>query len=250
MTDTIVTFVLDKSGSMASCYDATIEAFNAYVKSLKEGDSGLNISFSLVQFDTVSIDTTWKNAPISDVTGLSRDNYKPHGGTPLIDAAYKAIKATEKRVAEVGGAPKVVICIQTDGQENSSREFTWEQLNDLIKEKTALGWQFNFMGVGLDAYTQSARMGLSSIQTMSYNSNNIGATRAAFAANAHNTTLYASGARGSTAYSSEQKLAAGDKHDPSVQTVTPDAAAAILQRDAKTRQSKAIVDDIDLSSAS
>jgi hypothetical protein len=33
----------------------------------------------------------------------------------------------------------VVICIQTDGQENSSTEHSWNELNALVKEKAALG---------------------------------------------------------------------------------------------------------------
>lgn len=243
MTKTLVTFVLDKSGSMQSCYAATVEAFNAYISELKKEPDDL--AFSLIQFDTVSIETTWKNAPLSDVTGLGPDNYKPNGGTPLIDAAYKAIKATEKRANELT-SPKVIICIQTDGQENSSREYTWDQLNDLIKEKTAQGWQFNFMGVGLDAYTQAARFGLSAAQTMAYDNSDLGATRSAFAASASNARLYASGARGSTVYSAEQKMEAGDKFDAAAKAaqipgVTPNGFVPLTP---KAKQ--AVVDDIDL----
>jgi uncharacterized protein YegL len=244
LTQTLVTFVLDKSGSMASCFDATVEAFNAYIKELKNG--GEDIAFSLIQFDSVSIETTWKNAPISDVTGLSRDNYQPRGSTPLIDAAYKAIKATEKRAAELTD-PKVIVCIQTDGQENDSRQYTWAQLNDLIKEKTAQGWQFNFMGVGIDAYTQASLMGLSASQTMAYDASDLAATRQAFAASGANTRLYASGARGSTTYSTEQKMAAGDKFDAAAKA--GGAADAVKpQKSAWTspKPKKAIVDDIDL----
>jgi hypothetical protein len=62
----------------------------------------------------------------------------------------------------------VVICIQTDGQENSSTEHIWNELNALVKEKAALGWQFNFMGVGMDAYDQGARMGIAPAATVAY----------------------------------------------------------------------------------
>ncbi|MBL8552433.1 MAG: VWA domain-containing protein [Hyphomonadaceae bacterium] len=210
---TIVTFVLDRSGSMSACKDATIEAFNAYVAGLKADADG--ICFSLIQFDTVGIETTWKNAPIAVVAGLTHDTYQPRGGTPLIDAAYKTIKAVEKKVADYSAAPKIVICIQTDGEENSSREHTWEALTTLIKEKMALGWQFNFMGAGIDAYLQSQRMGLSAEHTMSYDHNDRDATRAAFAASAENAQSFRRGRAKSTGYSAMQKLAAKDRFDRS-----------------------------------
>ncbi len=54
----------------------------------------------------------------------------------------------------------MVICIQTDGLENASTEHTWAELNLLIKEKAKLGWQFNFMGAGIDAYEQGRQMGI------------------------------------------------------------------------------------------
>jgi hypothetical protein len=87
----------------------------------------------------------------------------------------------------------VVICIQTDGQENSSTEHSWNELNALVKEKAALGWQFNFMGVGIDAYDQGARMGIAPAATVAYDHRDPQATRAVFAASAENTRDYALG---------------------------------------------------------
>src|SRR5262249_54598564 len=82
-----------------------------------------------------------------------------------MDAADKTIKGVEKPLN--GSNPKVVVCIQTDGHENASTEHTWDELNTLIKEKTAAGWQFNFLGTGIDAYDTGARMGVAAMSTMS-----------------------------------------------------------------------------------
>src|SRR5262245_33120582 len=119
---TIVAFVLDKSGSMEAIKESTIEAFNAYLNGLKQDPEG--IRFSLIQFDSLGVETTWKNAPVQDVAALDGVTYAPRGGTPLIDASFKTIKAVERKVAEFAQPPKVVICIQTDGEENASREYT------------------------------------------------------------------------------------------------------------------------------
>jgi hypothetical protein len=209
---TVVAFLLDRTGSMEHIRDDTIGAFNAYLQALQEGDE--DITFSLLLFDSVSIDKICTNVPVKDVERLSRETYVPRAWTPLIDAAYKTIKAVEAYVE--GKGDKVVICIQTDGDENSSTEYTWQDLNDLIKEKTAAGWQFNFMGAGLDAYKQGQRMGISVGQTMSYDHSDLAATRAAFVSNARNTSRYASGMSANTVYSAEQKQRAGDRFDPNL----------------------------------
>lgn len=210
--ETLIAFVLDRSGSMTSIKQSTLEAFNAYLDGLKVDPEG--IKFSLILFDTEGIDTLYKNVPVIEVENLTGRTYVPRAGTPLIDAAFKTIRAVEKKVAEHAVAPKVVVCIQTDGEENSSREHTWEALSALIREKTEAGWQFNFMGAGIDAYQQGARMGISAAQTMSYESVSPEMTRKAFFASASNARNFARGASAHTGYSREQRLAAGDRWAP------------------------------------
>lgn len=186
---------------------STIEAFNAYLGGLKADPEG--IEFTFLQFDTGSLDKLCVAQPVASVADLSLATYQPRGGTPLIDAAYKTIKAVEAAIGT--DTPKVVICIQTDGEENSSTEHTWEALSALVREKTELGWQFNFMGAGIDAYAQGAKMGIAAMATMAYDHHDKKATREAFAANARNTVLYASGAVDSTNYSAAQRISAGDR---------------------------------------
>jgi hypothetical protein len=230
MSKTLVTFLLDRTGSMEAIRDDTIGAFNTYLDTLKQ--DGENLYFTLIQFDSMGVDKPYVNEPVKNVPQLTRETFVPRASTPLIDAAYKTIKAVEKAVS-VNPSNKVVICIQTDGQENASTEYSWDALNALIKEKFEAGWQFNFMGAGIDAYQQASRMGISADQTVAY-SKDTAATRMAFRASAENTALYASGAAKSTAYSKKQKRDAGDKYDPDGSS-PPD-----------TRPASQIVDDITL----
>lgn len=209
--NTLVTFLLDRSQSMETIRDRTIEAFNEYTAEMK---SAPNILFSLLQFDSISLDTVFKNQPIAQVPGLSRETFQPRGSTPLIDACVKTIRALDSALKTRKDVDKVVVCFQTDGQENVSREHTWGELNDLIKEKTKAGWQFNFMGAGIDSYAQASLMGLSSAQTVSYDSASEEKTSAAFRSRGAATAMYASGARHDVSFSAGDKLAAGDKFDP------------------------------------
>jgi uncharacterized protein YegL len=207
---TLVTFLLDKSSSMSLIWDSTISAFNEYLTSLKAESAGLGIDFTLLQFDTSGIEKTCVEVPVKDAPQLSKENYKPTGGTPLIDAAYKTIRAIESSIAKKDTKPKIVVCIQTDGEENSSHEYNWEQLKTLITEKTKEGWQFNFMGTGIDAYDQGAKMGIAAASTISTGMSPAHVQASMRAASA-STMRFASGAAMSTAYLSAERTASGDR---------------------------------------
>lgn len=216
---TLVTFLLDRSQSMEQVRDQTIEAFNAYITGLK-ADKNANIDFTFLQFDTpghygpADIKKVFVAEPIQGVPTISRETYQPRGNTPLIDAAYKTIVATQVAIDKRGDNPKIVICIQTDGQENASFQHNWEQLSALVRAKTELGWQFNFLGCGIDAYNQGARMGVSAVNTMSYRRGDQEATLNAFRGMASNTANFASGVSATTSYSMGQRAEAKDDFIP------------------------------------
>lgn len=192
---------------MGSVKKETIEGFNEYLKSLKEGDAADDTEFNFLQFNSFRLEKINVSTPVKEVADLSDDTYKPAGWTPLIDAACKTIKAVAEAVA--GSDKKVVICIHTDGEENASKEYKWTDLNELIKEKEALGWQFNFMGVGIDAYDQGQKMGISAGSTVSatLDANQM---KYAYKSMGLNTARYASGMIVNTAFSDADKAGAGD----------------------------------------
>lgn len=243
---TLVSFLLDRTGSMASIKADTIGGFNAYVGTLQKDGKGL-IDFTFLQFDSVSIDKVHVGVPVKDVALLTDETYQPRAWTPLIDAAYKTIKATEEALTKRDDKPKVVVAIQTDGDENASTEHTWDELNALIKEKTAAGWEFVFMGAGLDAYKQARRMGIATANTMSYDMAKSGS---AFRSLASNNVLYAAGASATMAYDSAQKMDAGDVFDPSASAgawkIDPLMGPAQGAGPAPAKPRKKVVDDFTL----
>lgn len=206
----LVTFLLDRSHSMWACKAATIEAFNAYLSELQE-ETQASISFTFLQFDTASLDKVCIAIPVSDARPLTEASYQPRGGTPLIDAAVKTIRAVEASLSARDDKPKVVVCIQTDGEENSSIEHTWEELRGIVTGKIAEGWEFNFMGAGIDGYTQAAKMGVGAGNTVSYDHANFATTRAAFAASASNARSFVTGQSTNTAYTVGQRAESGDR---------------------------------------
>jgi len=227
MSRTIIQFCLDASGSMLSLKASTIEAFNAYWEELRSADpvwSGVGEPEMLAtvrKFEGgVSVPMVTNVAP-ANVPPLSASNYHPDGGTPLLDTAMDAILDAE---ASALPGDKVVVIIQTDGQENASRRYKLADLTRTIEQKKEAGWQFNFMGAGLDAYAQAHSLGLSSHDTMSVNLDDRGNTISAYAATARRTRLYASGQVTNSHYTNEDRLSAGDT--TTVPPIPPDPTKA------------------------
>jgi hypothetical protein len=210
---TLVTLLLDRSGSMQSAKDDTLGALNAYLSGLRS--SGADIRFSLVLFDTdgnrMALDKVHVARRIAEVPDLRPEDYTPRGSTPLIDAACTTIRAVAASLD--GHDAKPVFVIQTDGQENASVENSWADLKALIAEKELAGWDFVFMGCGIDAYDQGARMGVSTDRTMAYRRDRA-ATEAAFEGLAEATVAASAMPQARFAFARRQKDRAGDTYAP------------------------------------
>ena len=206
---TFVSFLLDETGSMHSIADDTIGGFNAYVEALQKNDA--DIFFSLVSFNSSVTRRRYVAEPIRTIAPLTGDDYDPRVSTPLIDAAVKIIKATDEAVQNRGDDPNVAIVMQTDGQENVSVEYTTADLAALIKEKEADGWQFVFLGAGLDAFAaaRAAGVAITARNVVSYARRS---SHEVFAATADNIGEYAeSGDSMSLSYSPRQRAKVGDQ---------------------------------------
>ena len=181
---TLLVFVLDRSGSMSVCLSSTISGFNEFL--LQQQQENTDRAFmTLVKFNTdlaggpsgVMLERTYTAAPIEAVAqlGTLENPYIPAGGTPLLDAVGTTIVATDAVASEYD---HVLFVIQTDGEENSSREYTRDSLFKLVTERRAKGWDFVFMGADIDAYSAAQSMNIPVTNTMAYVS---GASHAAFA---------------------------------------------------------------------
>lgn len=207
---TFVSFLLDETGSMDSIKDDTIGGFNSYVDTLKK--DGDDILFSLVSFNSSKTQRRYVAEPIQAVPKLTDDDYVPAAMTPLIDAAVKIIRATDEVVRSRDDDPNVVIVIQTDGKENVSVEYTTADLAAEVKAKEAAGWQFVFLGAGMDAFAAAheAGMVIDAQHVMSYGRKQ---SREAFAAAADNVSSFAkSGRATSLHFSDAQRSDARDEH--------------------------------------
>jgi hypothetical protein len=207
---TFVSFLLDETGSMEPIRDDTIGGLNAYVKKLQESSG--EILFSLVSFNSSKTLKRYVAEPIQRVRPLTADDYQPSAATPLIDASVKIIKATAEAVAKRKDDPAVVIVLQTDGEENVSVEFTAADLAILVKEKEQAGWQFVFLGAGLDAFAAARHAGLH-IHAANVVAYGRALSREVFAATANNIAEFAAtGNAKDLRFSDEQRDRVGDHY--------------------------------------
>lgn len=159
---THISIIVDRSGSMEVVRNDAQGAINHYLteQAKVEGDCTL----LLADFDSAQPFRVVYDGAIGDYSNYHLD---PRGSTPLLDAVGRMIITTGHRleaIPEHDRPDKVIVVIQTDGQENASREFTWEGLTAKIKEQTEVyGWQFIFLGMGADSWDQGTRLGVQNI---------------------------------------------------------------------------------------
>ena len=160
----LVNVILDKSGSMASKTNDVILGFNSYLAGLAEEDK-VDYSFSLTLFDT-QVRHRDVAVPLSKVERLSSASYRPGGNTALNDAIGTTVRKIEADRPQVD---KVVTVIMTDGEENSSKEWTTDGIRALIEQKEKQGgWTFVFMGAALDAWNQGRSYGVRTANVAQY----------------------------------------------------------------------------------
>jgi len=108
---------------------------------------------TLLTFD--SGHTTWHydNLPAVQTTDLDWRAYCPSGGTPLYDAIGKGISKVNAQIEE---GDNVLVTIITDGEENSSEEWTLKMVRTMIEKLKKQNWTFTLIGTdNLDVETMA-----------------------------------------------------------------------------------------------
>lgn len=156
--------VLDKSGSMQAVANDAKEGYNAFLKEQQEiGEANLTV----IYFDNgFNVEYEGKLANAKPLKSW------PNGGsTALFDAIGKAFNHVKDRFSKEK-PEKVIMAIQTDGEENSSREFTSEVVAGLIKEhEDKYGWNVIFLSAGLDAANTAVALNIKAANTFAYDAN-------------------------------------------------------------------------------
>jgi hypothetical protein len=164
-----IAFVLDRSGSMGSCREPAIEGFNSFLQE-QQRTEGL-AKLTLILFDDeylVPIDAL----PVAEILPLNGESYVPRGSTALLDAVGRTIDELGARLAslpEQDRPVQVIVAILTDGLENSSQNYTWQQIAAAIKRQSEqYRWTFLFLGANQNAIATAAQMNIRAANAAAY----------------------------------------------------------------------------------
>jgi len=171
---TLIAALLDRSGSMETSKLATEDGWRELINAqrLEPGQC----SVTLAQFDTV-YELLYPPTPIGDVADFV---LQPRGMTALLDSAGRFITEVGQQLSALpeDDRPGQVICmIMTDGMENSSTEWSWDSVRNLInQQRDQWNWHFIFLGSNIDAVEIGARMGVAAADAITYDSNSYTST--------------------------------------------------------------------------
>ncbi len=172
---TEIVFILDRSGSMQGLEADTIGGFNSMVeKQKKEPGEAL---LSTVLFSNRS-EVVYDRVDIQKVEPMTDRQYCAYGSTALLDAigdAIHHIADVHKYAREEDRPGKTIFVITTDGMENSSRRYSYEKVQQMVKhEQEKYSWEFLFLGANMDAITEAQRFGFRADRAVRYNCDSAG----------------------------------------------------------------------------
>ena len=170
-----IVFILDRSGSMAGLEQDTIGGFNGLIEKQKQEASSARVS--LILFDDRT-EVILDRVPIEDIGSLSEEEYYVRGSTALWDAVGRSVlhiaRVHQKMKAE-NRPEKTLFIITTDGMENSSVEYSLDQVKQLIeRQKERDHWEFLFLGANIDAVQTAGSIGIGASRAVNFHADKPG----------------------------------------------------------------------------
>ena len=208
--------LIDRSGSMTDIKEDAEGGFNSFLEDQKKAPGVATISLTIFDY---RIDHIYEMIPIQDAPPFE---LQPRATTAMLDAIGTTVQRLGRilaAMAEEDRPEKVVFLINTDGQENASREYNYDQICSMIKEQTeTYSWAFLFLAANQDAVMSGAQIGIATGQSLSYVANSRG-TRSSYGATSRAISEYrAPGVYTCTFSNADRDAAMGSVPDPDDQT--------------------------------
>ena len=161
-----IIFLIDRSGSMYGSENDTIGGFNSFIAKQKQNETDARVTTIL--FDH-GYEVLYKRKNLYDVEDLTRNEYFVRGSTALLDAIGRTITSMDREIDN-----KVLFVITTDGYENSSKEFTRQQIKNMINNHN---WEFIYLGADIDSYAEASSIGIRKSRVANYKKTSEGINR-------------------------------------------------------------------------
>ena len=148
--------IVDESGSMDIIRKQAFAGMNETlqtVRGIQKKYPDIEQKVTLVTFDSDHIKWHYDNVPATKTENLDWKAYCPCAATPLYDAIGKSVSKVN---AQVEDGENVLVTIITDGEENSSEEWSLKMIRKLIEKLKKQDWTFTLIGTdNLDVETMA-----------------------------------------------------------------------------------------------
>jgi Mg-chelatase subunit ChlD len=155
---TEIIVITDRSGSMVAIANDVIGGYNRFLADQKAQPGEARMTYT--QFDT-EFETVFSGKPIKEAPELTDKTFVPRGGTALLDAMGRTLSEQGARIATEKWAELVIVCVITDGEENSSHEYSKDRIKEMTAHAEKNGWKFIFLAANQDAFATARSMGTS-----------------------------------------------------------------------------------------
>ena len=144
--------ILDESGSMYSIQSIIMSGFNELVQTIQ----GISREFpeqehfiSFFTFNSLGTKILHFADKADKLQAINNETYKPDASTPLFDAMGLALTKMEDHLKGKTDY-NVLVTILTDGEENASREYSGNDIKNLVERLKENKWTFTYMGTDHD----------------------------------------------------------------------------------------------------
>jgi len=154
--------ILDESGSMETIREITISSFNEVlqtIQTLHKESPEISQFISLITFNGTGMKTHSWNQDCETLSMLSRETYVPNASTPLYDTMGYCINKLKAELCSLSNY-NVLVTVLTDGEENSSKEYSGKAILALIESMKDGNWTFTYMGANHDVEKAARVMGI------------------------------------------------------------------------------------------
>lgn len=182
---TEILMIIDRSGSMTGKKKEVCDGITEFLQ--KQHENPAEAKISLVEFNHEIETKLWRK----DLSEIKKyEDYTPDGMTSLLDAIGTSFVKLGKELHETPEEErpnKVIAVIMTDGQENHSKEYTFDMVRKMVEEQQdKYGWEIMFLADGLDAVNYGGSLGIRQDRAWNYKKDKLAAVFAMGAAEVSN----------------------------------------------------------------
>lgn len=140
--------ILDISTSMIGRWSQTISGLNEYIEARRLDETPYKVTITKFGLER-EVEDLYSEADLDDIKKFDTTTFYPHGGGT---ALWSAVGISLKKITT---SEPVLFIVITDGEENSSHQYTSKSVNELIEERQKLGnYTFAYLGVDKAAWGQ------------------------------------------------------------------------------------------------